>query len=863
MSLRLPANPVFRVAIFAAAGVVVLFAAAWAAIAIFLPPSKLRPMIERRMTAALARDVRFADAHAGLWPPIRITVTGVALAEPGGFEQGAMFQAKAIHFDLNVPALLGRRVLVQRLVLDEPAVHVVLRADGTTNFDGLGEGPEGEAAERAEARARQPMDLGIEDFQIHGGRVLFDDIQAHRRIAFGIGTRTSLGLAGVRVRTQGKTEIDGLAFGPDTASRVEDLNQSLAPLEWRIEHRGAYDLKLEKLALETLGLRFGDTQLAVTGVVDESGPETVVDLRTSGSNLDLGDILSFLSAAQSGPLEGLEGDGALGFDLAVRGPLGGRTKGSAPGDSAIQLPDVTGTVTLANTWVQLDGAPAKIENLSLTAQLTPDAMSIPDLRAQVAGQPLRGTLAVREFTDPRVAFHIQGDVDLAAVAPLFAPKDSKLSGRAALDVRGNGHAKRPEAMMLEGRARLAGVRIEQPALPRPVEKISGDIEFSQTRARVSGLTAQAGPSSFKLDATVDRPLALTTRPGDPDPPTPATLNFTFVSPHLDMADFTKGGGGGPVPLHANGTGRISIGKLKSGKVEMDRVSADVTLHPMVLAAPSFRGDIYGGRLAGSAMFDMRDPKHPRVALISKLDSARVERLLGTWVPPGEWLQGVLGTTLDVEGDLSDVRNSMTAKGLAAVWNGTVANPVLDAVASFTKVPSLARVKFDDLKSTFRVQDGRVMTGPARLSGPAGDWILSGSVGLDGSLDYAAGITLPASVAGQLGGNAALAAGAMADDQGRILLDLRIGGTTKNPKISWDSKATGERMRGKLSSALEEQLEKLKRQSQDTAAALQRTGGDSARAMARLRQKRLEDSLLNQAGKLLEGFFGKGKRDTTR
>jgi hypothetical protein len=472
-------------------------------------------------------------------------------------------------------------------------------------------------------------------------------------------------------------------------------------------------------------------------------------------------------------------------------------------------------------------------------------------------------LFATNFEDPLAAFSLQGDVDLAAVAPLVVPKETELSGRAALDVRGRGRVKAPDAMAIDGRAELFGVRVKQATLPRPVEKIGGVIEFSRTRARISRFTAQAGPSSFRLDANVERPLSLMTKPGDPKPPEPATLDFTFQSPHLDMADFTKGGGG-PVPVYANGTGRVTIAKLKSGRVELDRVSAQLDLDPWVLAAPSFGAHVYEGELSGSARFDMRDPDHPTVVMDSKLDSARVERLLGTWVPPGQWFQGSLSTTLDVSGDLSDLRRTLTAAGLANVLNGTLVNlPVLDELASFTKMPSLAQIPFADLRSSFRVENGRVLTGPAKLSGPAGNWNVSGSVGFDGSLDYVTSVTLPQSVVKQLGGTAALAAGALADEQGRILIDLRIGGTAKKPKIALDSKATADRVSGRISSALEDQLKKLERQSRDTAAALARTGGDSAKAMARMRQKQLEDSLLKKAGKLLDGFFGGGKRDTSK
>jgi len=78
--------------------------------------------------ADLAREVRFDRASASLWPPVRITISGLALAEPGGFDRGTMFQARAIHLDLHVLALLAGRVVVRRLVLDGPALHALLRA---------------------------------------------------------------------------------------------------------------------------------------------------------------------------------------------------------------------------------------------------------------------------------------------------------------------------------------------------------------------------------------------------------------------------------------------------------------------------------------------------------------------------------------------------------------------------------------------------------------------------------------------------------------------------------------------------------------------------------------------------------------
>ena len=71
-------------------------------------PSRSRPRgcarwSQAQLAGALAREVRFDDAALGLWPPVRLTVVGPALAEPGGFDaRRARSSARSLHLDLDV-----------------------------------------------------------------------------------------------------------------------------------------------------------------------------------------------------------------------------------------------------------------------------------------------------------------------------------------------------------------------------------------------------------------------------------------------------------------------------------------------------------------------------------------------------------------------------------------------------------------------------------------------------------------------------------------------------------------------------------------------------------------------------------------
>ncbi len=836
-------------ALLVAAGVVVaLVAVAWIALAVLLPPARVKALVESQMKTALRREARFEGASVGLFPPVRLTVRKFELAEPGGFAEGSALSTRSIDLDLDVFALLGRKVKVRRLAIVEPALHVVLRANGTTNLDSLGAPPKPGAPAPA-------MDLDVRTFAIRDGRVLLDDVAAGRRTAFQLGTTTSLATegGGARVATEGETEISDLAFGPLSAARMSDLNQGLAKLVFKLEHKGKFDAKQNRLALEKLALDLGRTQLALSGLVDDVGPRARYDLRAKGDGVDFGQVLAWVAVADAKAVKGVSGRGRMAFDLAAKGGA------PAPG-AAAALPELRGWLTVKDAAFKYAGAPVGVDGLSFTTRFAPDTVSIPDLAATVSGQPVRAAFRARRLADPIVDFAVRGNVDLAAIAPMLAAPGTKLGGRANVDVRGSGRAKDPGAIALDGRAELKDVSVEAKDLPRKVEGVNGVVLLSPQRAAVQHLTAKAGASSFTLDATVTRPLALMAKP---DSVPPAGVQFEFRSPHLDLAELLPTTPGAPFLPNAKGGGHVSIARLRQGKLDVRGVDAQVALAPAALESPAFSLRGYGGTVTGSAKFDLRDTRRPVFEVKSKVADVQADSLLSAWTPARDLLRGTLSTDLTFAGagsEPADLKKTLTLMGLAALSQGQLGpGPALQAVADLVKIPQLKEVKFKDLKLPLRVENGRLYTDAVTISGASGEWNLSGAIGFDGTLDYAVSVTLPPEVVAAVNAKSALAAGALADDKGRMLLDLHVGGTAKAPRVAWDTRAMRDRLAGRASQALAEQRAKIEGEAKAAAAqALQQKLGlaaDSTKGTAQQQLEAARDSLKKAAGSAVDRFFG--------
>jgi hypothetical protein len=842
-----------------AAAPLALFLLAWGALGILLPPERATRLVREQLSRSLAREVRFEKVSLSLFPPVRLAVRRLELAEPGGFERGAAFSATSLDLDLDVPALLGRQVRVRRLALAGPALHLLLRADGTTNLDGIGAAPGGKPG----AAPPPALDLDVREFRVRDGGVLVDDLRAGRRMMLRLETRMDLVAekGGARVATGGETVLSGLTTGPLTARSAGEMQQGLARLEWNVRHRGKFDAAARRLALEELALRLGGTQVALSGLVDSVGPRARYALQARGSGVDLAQVLEWVAVADAKAVSGITGRGALAFDLAARGSV-------APG----ALPALTGVLTVRDAAFRYPGAPAEVSDLAFAANFRPDSLVIPDLRARVSGQPVAARLAVWRFADPMLDFAVRGNVDLAAIAPALAAKDTRLAGRAAVDLSGRGRAKDPGTLALAGAADLHDVSVEGAGLPKKVERVNGRVEFSAQRATVKQLSAGAGQSSFTLDAGVGRPLALLAEPGKVPP---ADVDFTFRSPHLDLAELLPTTPGAPFLPNARGAGRVAIARLKQGRLDVSDVEAEVKLSPAALESPRFKLQGYGGSVRGDARFDLRDTRKPVYAVRAVVDTVKAGALLGAWTPVRDLLAGTLSTNLEFSGagqTPDDLKRTLTLVGLAAISEGRFGpGPALEAVARFVKVPKLRQLDFRKLELPMHIRDGRLTTDAVQLSGPSGDWKLVGAVGFDGALDYAVSVTLPPAAVEALGARAALAAGALADPQGRMLLDLRVSGPARAPRVAWDTDAMRARLAGRASEALAGQRAKLEADAREAArrALLERLGGrqdsaaagDSAAATTRLTPGGARDTLRSAAKGVLEGFFGRKKGAT--
>ena len=201
------------------------------------------------------------------------------------------------------------------------------------------------------------------------------------------------------------------------------------------------------------------------------------------------------------------------------------------------------------------------------------------------------------------------------------------------------------------------------------------------------------------------------------------------------------------------------GKLvvKDGKVDMKNLSMNTM----------------GGNVVMNGYYSTANVKKPEIAQAYKeLDMVQkmapiFENLKGNF-------SGSINILTDLDATMSPVLNTMQGDGSLSTRDLSLSGvKAIDEIADAVKQPSLKDMKVKDMTLDFTIKDGRVETKPFDIK--MGDYTLnlSGSTGLDQTIDYSGKVKLPTSV-----GNISKL----------MTLDLKIGGSFTSPKVSVDTKS---------------------------------------------------------------------------
>jgi hypothetical protein len=260
---------------------------------------------------------------------------------------------------------------------------------------------------------------------------------------------------------------------------------------------------------------------------------------------------------------------------------------------------------------------------------------------------------------------------------------------------------------------------------------------------------------------------------------------------------------------------LTVGKLVTEKFTFENVRGAATVAGGVVQLKDMSLDVFGGKVKTKGTLDLRDPKKSPFDLDLDIKGVESNPLLSQFTSFGQYLFGKFSTNTRLKGDLNDTlglnAQTLFGEGTVDISSGKLIGfPLTQKLADVTSLTELREVNFKDWTNAFSVSDGRLNIKDLKVQAGTIDFLLGGSQGLDGAMDYSLTVKLPPDVSDRikLGGAADQLLQFFKDSNGRINLTFDVSGTATSPTLALNAKAQENAAKSALQGKTDEAKKKL-------------------------------------------------------
>lgn len=830
---------------------------------------KIERIVRREADSALVAKLDFVRLDISLlrhFPNASLELKGLTLVGTGAFAGDTIVAAKRISVVVAPLSLLGDEgLVVKKILLDAPAVHGRKTADGAVNWDVAKPSQEPEAPSEDEPQDEAPSTfrLAVRDFRIVDAAIRYEDDST--KVVFAT-TPLSLRLRGDL--SAGRSDLDlhleagGVRFVSGGIPMLRDVEAELeASIEADLEH-GRYTFAENTLRLNAV-------EVGLDGWVETGDGVVAMDLAAGCDAVKFRELLSLVPAFYTREFRNLTATGELAMSLWARGELRDAT-----------VPAFGLDVKVSDGGFRYASLPKSVTGIEVALSVTnpggPLDATVVDLSRfgmKMAGNAVSATFrATNLVSDPAFRAAVAGRVDLGSVREVYPlDKEVELAGTIKADLKAEGRMSDIEkgryervdaagTCVVEGlglhAASLTDLRIRRMAATvTPAALTLGEFGATAGRSDLSATGQLTGYLGYLLrGATLSGRLYVKSELLDLNEllaalPTADAAEAPDAAAESDAAAAPAGEAGAPqIPRNLDLAFKADLHKVLLQGMTIDSFTGEIRAADGTLTLQRLAMGLFGGKVAASGRYaTAADPQHPALDLKAEFAGASFRRtfeeldMVRKLVPIFAETGGDYSLSLDLRTRLDAAMapdlQTLDASGEIRSANIRVERiAALDALAKALGDDALRRIEAKDVAIRFAVREGRLATQPFDLKMGGIAMNLAGSTGLDGTIDYQAKVSLPASATGGV----------------LQRIGVHIGGTFSAPKITLGVKEAAEEA---VKGIVDREIEKLTG-SESLAAEVEKQA-ERLRAEAKAAGEKLVAAAEQQRAKLVEGAAAKG------
>ncbi len=772
---------------------------------LIVTPLLFKDRIAERVKSALNESVNARVDWTGLgltlfrnFPNLTLRVDDLSVVGIGTFEGDTLAAFDQLRLVLDLPSVVrnwrrGDPLLVRALVLREPTVRMLVREDGTANWDIMRKAE----TPGADTTSSGNVAVSLRQMNIEDASITLDNRATGLTASL---SRFNQSLSGdfakqsFLLRTKATAEEVSVQFaGVPYLTRVDiDLTADLDA-----------DMAAKRFTLRDNTLRLNDLELRIAGAVALEENATVVDLTFEAPTTDFRHIVSLVPAIYAQDFQSLKTTGTMSVSGTVNGNYGDGT-----------FPAFALRATVDNGSFQYPDLPVPARNIGLDlaldnpgGSLDSTVMNLSRFHVQMGNDPIDLSLRLRTpVSDPDIDFALTGRVDLAEVRRTMKLEGvDQLAGvitaDAAIQTRlsslDRGQYDRVNA---RGTVDIRNLTLQMADLPHAIAIDETRLRLTPRLTELTSFRGRIGGSDVDMTGSLDNLLRFVIRGEE------LRGSATFRSARFNLNEWQSSGSRDiiPVPANLDFTLQAAITQLAWEEMNLTNVEGTIRVKNQRVTLDDLRMKGLGGTLGMSGYYDTTDPIRPTFDATLELTNLEIPAAFAAlttiqrFAPVAGFARGTFSVQIGLKGALGEqmipVFSALSGQGsLQTSQLALDGFPPLDRMAGLLKLPQFTNPTFQAIQSTFAIRDGRLHVQPFDLR--LGDFQLnvSGSNGIDQSLQYALRLQAPSAL---LGAAASQAITGLVTQAGRtgfslgsvdvLSLGLQLGGTVTSPSLGIDA-----------------------------------------------------------------------------
>lgn len=753
---------------------------------------KIEKLVKQEGNKMLNAQFDFSALDISLirnFPSASITLEDFWLKGAGEFQNDTLIQAGELTAAVNLFSLFGNSGYdISKIIIEDTKVKAIVLENGHPNWDVMK--PSADTTDTEETPTESaPIRIKLQKLSIKDLSVSYDDRQGGMYAAINHLNATCSGDFGSE-----RTTVDLSMETPSLTYRtggIPFLNKARLEADMNVDA----DFANNKYTLKDNTISLNAIQVNIDGWAAMQKNGIGMDMKLNTNEVGFKELLSLIPAIYAKDFQDLKTDGKASLTAFAKGILGQN-----------QVPQFEVALDVKDGMFRYPSLPAGVENINIAANVKNAGGNIDATEITVspfdfvlAGNPFSLKASVKTpVSDPALQASAQGTLDLGKIKEVYPLEDMTLNGTIQADMNLAGklsyiEKEQYDQMKAAGSIRLNNMKLNLQDMPA-IDIQRSTFSFSPRYLQLSETTINIGQNDLTVDSRFENYLGYALKG--------STLkgNLNISSNHIHVNDFISSdtttvqvpethdsttvssseAGVIRIPENIDFTMQANLKEVLFDKMKLETVSGVLTVKNGTVDMRNLSFNTMGGSITANGAYSAPKGVQPHLNAgfdMKGIGFAQAYEELGLvqqLAPIFSGLKGNFSGNLKINTPLdekmSPVMQQVQGSGSLSTKDLSLSDvKFINQVADIVKKPSMKDIQVKDLNLDFEIADGRVTTQPFDLK--LGDYTmnLSGSTGLDQTIDYTGKITLPS--------------GGIGSKLGTV--DMTIGGTFTSPKVGID------------------------------------------------------------------------------